>query len=586
MKSAVPVTTERLQPFGLVVTVPAGTPWSALDPAALHAWTAEHRVLVVRGVAPPAKRDLPAAARTLGPLLAFSFGAVNELRPEPDARNYLYTTREVPLHWDGAFLGEIPRYLFFHCVAAPEVQGGETIFVDTTRVWAGASEETRDVWRQLRFVYETEKLAHYGGHFEARVVAQHPYTHETVLRFAEPVDDLNPVTVTAQGLSPLESARMVTELRRALAAKDAVLAHAWQAGDVVVADNHALLHGRRAFAGDDVASNSARHIRRVNVAGGARTWKTDVRDGLRIRRPEFMVAELPILLIPALLVTGWESGSSLATALFAELTLLFFLLFHFGDMINCLADRDLDAVYKTRLSEAIYGLGIRNVTWQLVATVTGALGLGAHLAWATGRVAVLALVVSGLVLGAQYSVGPLRLKGRGSWQVLGLWAVIFFGPMALVATTLSAAISWPLVALCACYGVMQQGIIVVNTAEDLPEDTEYGIRTTAVALGLRGALVLAREMVGLGGLAVLALFGWLAVRGGRSVVVTLGPLACAWAWVTWELARATRAVRGLPLAKAITLLRPRARRMPLWITATAWTSLWAAVWLGASWSAR
>jgi alpha-ketoglutarate-dependent taurine dioxygenase/4-hydroxybenzoate polyprenyltransferase len=573
------VVTERLTPFGLVVTVPDGTPFGALDPADVHAWTTENRVLVLRGVAPPEKRDLPAAARSLGPLLAFSFGSVNELRPEPDAKNYLYTSRAVPLHWDGAFLGEVPRYLFFHCVAAPEVAGGETVFVDTTRVWAGADEATRDVWRQLRFVYETDRLAHYGGRFEARVVAQHPFTHETVLRFAEPVDDLNPVTVTAQGLSPLESARMITELRRALGANDAVLAHAWRTGDIVVADNHALLHGRRAFAGGE-----KRHIRRVNVAGGERSWKTELRDALRIRRPEFMVAELPILLIPALLVAGRGSSSPFAVALFAELALLFFLLFHFGDMINCLADRDLDAVYKTRLSEAVHGLGVTNVRWQLGLTTVAALGLGAHLAWVTGRAAVLALVVSGLLLGAQYSVGPLRLKGRGVWQVVGLCAVIFFGPMALVAAALGAHVSWELAALVVSYGVMQQGLIVVNTAEDLPEDTEYGIRTTAVALGLRGAMVLAREMVGLGGLAVLALFGWMALRSGRSVVLVLGPLACAWAWVTWELAAAARAVRALPVAKAIERIRPRARRMPLWITATAWTSLWAAAWLGASWS--
>jgi alpha-ketoglutarate-dependent taurine dioxygenase/4-hydroxybenzoate polyprenyltransferase len=574
------VVTEPLTPFGLVVTVPAGTPWSALDPADVHAWTEANRVLVVRGVAPPEKRDLPAAARSLGPLLAFSFGSVNELRPEPGAKNYLYTNREVPLHWDGAFLGEIPRYLFFHCVAAPDVRGGETVFVDTTRVWAGADEATRDVWRQLRFVYETDKLVHYGGHFASRVVAQHPYTHETVLRFAEPVDDLNPVTVTAQGLSPLETARMITELRHALGASDAVLLHAWRAGDIVVADNHALLHGRRAFAGGET-----RHLRRVNVAGGERSWKTDVRDALRIRRPEFMVAEIPILLIPALLVAGRGSSASFPAALFAELTLLFFLLFHFGDMINCLADRDLDAVYKTRLSEAIHGLGVTNVRWQLAATVTVALGLGAHVAWLTGRASVLALVVGGLLLGAQYSVGPLRLKGRGVGQVGALWAVIFFGPMALVATALGASVSWELGVLIACYGAMQQGIIVVNTAEDLPEDMEYGIRTTVVALGLRGAIGLARQMVGLGGLAVLGLFGLLALRSGRNVAFTVGPLACAWAWVTWEIATCARVVRGLPLPKAIERLRPRARRMPLWITATAWTSLWAAAWLGASWSA-
>jgi alpha-ketoglutarate-dependent taurine dioxygenase len=36
--------------------------------------------------------------------------------------------------------------------------------------------------------------------------------------------------------------------------------HAWHAGDVLIADNHALLHGRKAFV-----DATRRHIRRVNI---------------------------------------------------------------------------------------------------------------------------------------------------------------------------------------------------------------------------------------------------------------------------------------------------------------------------------
>jgi len=38
------------------------------------------------------------------------------------------------------------------------------------------------------------------------------------------------------------------------------LAHHWRTGDIVIADNHALLHGRRAFKQD-----AKRHLRRVNI---------------------------------------------------------------------------------------------------------------------------------------------------------------------------------------------------------------------------------------------------------------------------------------------------------------------------------
>jgi alpha-ketoglutarate-dependent taurine dioxygenase/4-hydroxybenzoate polyprenyltransferase len=569
------MSTRLLEPFGIEVSVPAGSEWGAIDAEQVRAWVAAHRVVVIRGVRDMKKGELPLAARRLGPLQVWPFGSVNELIPDPQARNYLYTTREVPLHWDGAFAGRVPRYLFFHCVAADVWDGGgggETLFVDTTRVLARADDATKDRWRALSFAYETETIAHYGGRFRASVVASHPDSGEAVIRFAEPVADLNPVTVRAEGLSPLASAARVTELRLALRDPSAVLAHAWRAGDLVIADNHALLHGRRAFPGGE-----RRHIRRVNVHGPERGRWDSLRDALRIRRPEFLAAEIPILLIPVLLVSG-----RLASARFAETALLFFLLFHFGDMMNCLADRALDAVYKTRLSEAVLGLGVRSVAGQIAITALLALAVGTHLAVLTSRPELSALVLVGLILGAQYSVGPLRLKGRGVFQVATLWAVIFVGPMLLVARAMGGALAWPLALLIASYGAMQEGIVLVNTAEDLPEDEEAGVTTTAVALGLSRCLALAMALVCVGGLGVAGALAAMATDRGASVPVALGPLAAAWVWVTWEVTSAWRAVRGPSADGAIRALRPRARRMPLWIAATAWGTLAGAVIVGLS----
>lgn len=564
--------TTDLAPFGRLVEVPQGTPFDAIEAETIEAWVAAHRVLVLRGLAPMDKAALPGAARRLGPLQAWSFGSVHELVPDPDAANYLYTRREVPLHWDGAFAGRAPRYLFFHCVAAPPPgAGGATTFVDTTRVWAKADAATRDRWRALRFTYATDRLAHYGGRFTQRLVAPHPARAETVLRFAEPVDDLNPVDVVAEGLDPLRSAALITELRAALTADDVVLEHEWQTGDVVLADNDALLHGRRAFATD-----APRHLRRVNVHARGRTWRDTIADSLRIRRPEFMVAEIPILLIAALTATG-GSGRALATPTFAALAALFFLLFHFGDMINCLADRDLDAVYKTTLSEAVYGLGVRNVRAQIALTALMALGVGAALSITLARPAIVGLVVLGLALGAQYSTRPLWLKGRGLFQIATLFVVIFLGPMLLVTVTMAPeALDLRWLALFASYGAMQQGIVLVNTAEDLPEDRASGIRTSASTLGLSGSVRVAASLVVLGGAGVI---GLLYLDGAR---VALAPLVLAWAWVVGELAwLAARVAAAMDEAEALRRLRPRARRVPIWITMMAWTALFA-VGLGAS----
>ncbi|MEQ1506668.1 MAG: TauD/TfdA family dioxygenase, partial [Myxococcota bacterium] len=482
---------EPLAPFGVVVTFPDGTAFADVDAGWLAARTEEARVVVLRGIAPPDRLAFCLGARRLGPLLAWPFGAVNELRVVDDTPNYLYTDRAVPLHWDGAFVGTPPRFLVFRCLAAPPPgAGGETLFVDTTRVWDRATPETRRRWRFWRFRYATEARAHYGGAFTAPLVDHHPRTGQVVLRYAEPVDDKNPVRVDPIGLTPSEAADATGELERALHDPAVSLALAWREGDLVVADNLVLLHGRRPFVG-----SRTRHLWRVNVLVPERARFAWFWDSVRIRRPEFLVAELPLALIPAVLLAPASVASDGTggpwTWQWAELLALLALLFQFGDLINCLADRALDLPYKTRTAEAVYGLGEGVVRAQIAVTAAVALGLAADLSVRSGPGWVLPGTAVGLALGAAYSVAPIRLKARGLAQLPTLWALIFVGPMVLAsAPFVDLPPAWFL-GFTAAYGVMQQGIVLVNTAEDLREDRAAGLRTSAVALGPRGSLAAA-----------------------------------------------------------------------------------------------
>ncbi|MFO0615710.1 MAG: TauD/TfdA family dioxygenase [Polyangiaceae bacterium] len=513
---------ERLAPFGAVVRLADGTAFGDVPVEDLHAWVREHRVVVLRGLRAPERMALPLDARRLGPLQAWTFGSIHELEVKPDTNNYLYTDRAVPLHWDGAFAGEAPRYLVFHCLEAP-AKGGETEFVDTSRVWSKLDEAERDRFRALSFRYSTEKKAHYGGTFTSPLVVEHETRGDAVLRFAEPVDDLNAVRVEAVGLDPLASAEVIGRVRRALRDPDAILAHPWAAGDVVIADNLGLLHGRRAFPRGGDGRVEPRRIRRVNVLRErTRSPLATLRDALRIRRPEFMVAEIPILLIPMLL-----SRRSIGAVDGIEIATLFFLLFHVGDMVNCLADRAVDAVYKTHLSEAVFALGPRSVTAQIAGSCAAALGIAAERSLRTERWEPIALVAAGLALGLSYSLRPLWLKGRGLLQIPTLWAVIFVGPMTLVWVSSGRALEPLPIALFAAYGLMQQGIVLVNTAEDIPEDRAAGIRTSAIALGLEGSLVGALLMILVGGAVSLGLFAWMLRDRGAPVVVSLLAFAAA-----------------------------------------------------------
>ncbi len=296
---------------------------------------------------------------------------------------------------------------------------------------------------------------------------------------------------------------------------------------------------------------------------------------LRVRRLEYRVAELPLFLIPVLLTA--HDAAVFASAPFWEGFGIFFFLFVFGDLLNCLADRDLDAIYKKHLSEAVYGLGVRGVAVQAAVSAAAALGLAVHLAWMLDRWQLPAAVALGLAAGWAYSVEPVRLKGRGLWQVAFFWLGLFAGPMLLAAMFITP---WPDPAVCAAclaYGLMQTGVVLVNTAEDFPEDRQMGVRTVIVSLGLRRGIGLALGLAVPGLVGLLAVFAAMFSARGKPPAALAGllPLAAAGMAVGASMAQVYRGTAG-PEPEAVAAVKRGARRVPLWISSLAVSSLAAA----------
>ncbi|HEY8506273.1 MAG TPA: UbiA family prenyltransferase [Gemmataceae bacterium] len=297
---------------------------------------------------------------------------------------------------------------------------------------------------------------------------------------------------------------------------------------------------------------------------------------LRIRRIEYRVAEVPLFLIPALLTAA--DPSAFLTAACWEGLLIFFFLFAFGDLLNCLADRELDAVYKPHLSEAVHGVGVWGVVVQAALSAVAALALSVHLAWLLDRWLLPPAVLLGLFVAYAYSVPPLRLKGRGLWQLVFYWLGLFMGPMILTAFFFTPAPSAEVFAVAAAYGLLQTGVLLVNTAEDYPEDRQMGVRTAIVALGLRRGIGVAAVLavVGSAGL-LLAFAGVLRERGiSGDGMLTLVPLAFVGALACGNLVALGSRLRSATEEIAVASVKRSARRVPAWITAVALASLLAA----------
>lgn len=297
---------------------------------------------------------------------------------------------------------------------------------------------------------------------------------------------------------------------------------------------------------------------------------------LRLRRVEYRIAELPIFLIPMLLTI--RDGTAFQTAAFWEGLLIFLFLFAFGDLLNCLADRDLDAIYKPHLTEAVYGIGLGGVRLQAALSAAAAMGLAVHLAWLLERWLLVPLVAAGLLVAYAYSVEPLRLKGRGLWQLGFYWMGLFTGPMIFSALLFDP---WPaagVLSVSIFYGLMQTGVILVNTAEDYPEDRQLKVRTVIVAVGLARGMTWAAALAVVGAVGSLASFGVLFLERQLLWVYGIGlvPLLLAGTVVGYAIAKLRRRVASLPEPGAIDTLRASARWVPAWITSLALASLLAA----------
>ncbi len=190
-------------------------------------------------------------------ILHWDFGLIMNMKFDPSAPNYLFSSEEVPLHWDGAFYRE-PRYLLFYCTETNGL-GGETLFLNTEILWKSLSEKEKEECEKITLKYTTEKKAHYGGEIQVPLVQRHPESGAVILRLAERVETtLNPVNLEILGVPDPEA--FYERMKKKLTNPEFLYVHEWKKGDLVVCDNFTYLHGRKALK-----NNLGRSFKRIQI---------------------------------------------------------------------------------------------------------------------------------------------------------------------------------------------------------------------------------------------------------------------------------------------------------------------------------
>ena len=564
---------EMLRPFGAIIrSKHNNTSMKDFSPLEIQSLVSKYKLVVFKGYATMPKQELALFAQKLGKPLQWVFGAINDLKVKPDAENYIFTDHDVPMHWDGAFVGTIPHIILFQCIVAPKKEDmGGTTFCDTERLLENQTEQTIRQWEPIAVTYSTEKIAHYGGKITQRLIAQHEVEeNRKVIRYAEPVDDLNPVKLEIRNLTGQSDETFVQTMKEQLYHPDYLYTHRWETGDIVLADNHVLLHGREAFL-----NPNERYIQRINLLH--RPSKTSITrfidNCLTIRRKEFFVAELPIFLI-ALLLNITSINRFGEPSLYLGLAAII-MLFNIGDMINCYADYELDSIYKSHLSNAVYELGKKNVIIQIV--LSGLLGLlfTTIVAIETQQLYLIPLTIVGAIIGLQYSIKPFKFKSGGLWQLLCLWGIIFFGPMLYTAIITNGFPGWLQLLIFSFYGFHQMGIILLNTAEDYTEDKATGLRTIIIYLGLHRAMNFAYYLVIFSGLLLhvcMAILFW-QQHVNIALYLSIGIFTIGWLKIVKEYKIIIDKLNNLNEAEAVSLIKKNGMKVPRWLKIGAYSFL-------------
>lgn len=270
MKPALKLKTTRLDPFGLLLE--PSCPDSDIrdidvDVLRNHLW--RERLIVLRGFRTfDGSEDFSEYCERWGEISVWPFGKVLELVERNNPEDHIFDNNYVPLHWDGMYRPQVPEFQLFHCVRAPRPsQGGRTTFSNTVLALERAPAHLRTLWSKVTGTYQ-RKMEFYDSKTISPIVDSHPLRGFSVIRYNEPpiagIEGyglfVNPPILEFTGVAQDELSEFHRSLREALYSPHNFYAHEWQVGDLVVADNFSLLHGREGFE-----TKAPRHLRRVHV---------------------------------------------------------------------------------------------------------------------------------------------------------------------------------------------------------------------------------------------------------------------------------------------------------------------------------
>ncbi|MHA1270834.1 MAG: UbiA family prenyltransferase [Candidatus Helarchaeota archaeon] len=185
---------------------------------------------------------------------------------------------------------------------------------------------------------------------------------------------------------------------------------------------------------------------------------------------------------------------------------LYFISILYAVNVNCYYDRDLDLKYKVHLAHAVDSLGKPTLRVILISETVLIMIFSIYL-MLVGYLAVGIISIIGWCTSTIYSAMPVRVKKRGYLSaipiIIGLFTFPYINGWLMISNYF---LTYGIIFLIG-YILMNQGLNLINTAEDYNEDKSEGVKTWAHVFGLKNTFLISFFFTIIGGvLCILGLF--------------------------------------------------------------------------------
>jgi gamma-butyrobetaine dioxygenase len=199
-------------------------------------------------------KNIEQLANLVGNIQETNFGRWFDIVSKPEPKHLAYSAVELKPHTDDAYSYWPPGVEFFHCLATARA-GGQTILVDGLNVAAHFRQTHMEEFRLLskvgcHFEYQSEDT---DLRAEGRIICLDEFGAVTGIRWNERL--AGPFNLPERLMEPYYKAYQTFQLM--LRSEEFAIKRRLDVGELLVFDNHRVLHGRTAFDSKGVP----RHIR-------------------------------------------------------------------------------------------------------------------------------------------------------------------------------------------------------------------------------------------------------------------------------------------------------------------------------------